>query len=79
MQSHREGIDTVADAMEMLREPDVDRPGREPSVLLHTSRLLAGEDIKAITVTARDRLFDVDDHAVVKDGNLCHFGLFVGG
>ena len=63
----------------MLREPDVDRPGREPSVLLHASRLLTREDIKAITVTARDRLFVVDNHAVVIDGTLRNFGLFVRG
>ena len=76
---HRGGVDTVADVVEMLREPDVDWPGREPTILLHAARLLAREDIKTVTVTARDRLLDVNSHAVVIDGNLTNFGLFVGG
>ena len=79
VQSHRGGDNPVPDVMEVLRKPDVDRPGREPTILLHAARLLAREDIKTVTVTARDRLFDVDDHAVVIDGNLSDFRLFVGG
>ena len=62
VQSHRGGDNPVPDVMEVLRKPDVDRPGREPSILLHAARLLARQDIQTVAVTACDGFLDGDYH-----------------
>ena len=77
VQSHRGGDNAVSDVVEVLCEPDVGRPGREPAVLFHAAGLLARQHIQAIAVTACDGLFDGNSHAVVVDGNFSHSSLFV--
>ena len=61
----------------MLREANVQGALSTAPVLLLAARLLAGEEVLAICVSARDHLLDGDGEATVVDSDLLHHSFLV--
>ena len=62
----------ISHRVQVLREANVQGALSTAPVLLLAARLLAGEEVLAICVPARDHLLDWDGEATVVDSDILH-------